>query len=71
MTGLSNEIKTQQSGKRQTQIEKVLAQLDEADGAALLAAINDHSITAVSIVRALSKRGIHLGASTISGLRQR
>lgn len=69
MTGLNKEILTQQSVKRLTQIDKVLQQLDDADGAALLAAINDKDITAISIVRALNKRGIRLGAQAISAMR--
>jgi hypothetical protein len=71
MTGLSDEIRSEPSkfGGRRKRIREVLDALDENDQAALLAALDDHTVAAVSIKRALMKRGLVLGESTISHYR--
>lgn len=53
-------------GGRAGQIETALSQLDEADRADLIAALDNPQLPAAAIARALAKRGVRLTAAAIT-----
>lgn len=71
MAGLSDQIKAEKRlvCGRKRRIPEVMASLDAADQKALQAALDDKSIKAATIQRALAKRGIRLSATTINAHR--
>lgn len=71
MAGLSDQIKSEKRlvCGRKRRIPEVMASLDAEDRKALQAALDDKSVKAVTIQRALAKRGISLSATTISSHR--
>jgi len=71
MAGLSDQIKSEKAlvCGRKRRIPEVMASLDAADQKALQAALDDKTVKAVTIQRALAKRGIRLSATTISSHR--
>lgn len=73
MTRLLDEISNEQpkTGGRRSRIDEILADLSPDDAADLLAALDDHSIPQVSIVRVLAKRGYKIGQATVSQYRNR
>jgi hypothetical protein len=62
------EIKSQQAGQN-SRIDKILAELDEADGKDLIAALNDLSVRPAQIIKALQARKITLSGSVITRYR--
>lgn len=71
MTGLADEIRNQPPRRRRrNQIDVVLDQLDKGDKQALIDALNDHTISAIAILRVLQARGLHISESTISNYRR-
>ena len=69
MAGLAEQIKSepvQTGGIKRRRIWQIAAQLDEEDRAAFVAALNDETVPARSIIRALAKRDISLSESCIS-----
>ena len=71
MTGLADEIRREPSRrKRRNRIHEVLDMLDEADKKALIDALNDHNISAISIFRVMQARGTPIGESIISNYRR-
>jgi hypothetical protein len=71
MAGLSDQIKNEKAlvGGRKRRIPEVLSMLDAADQKALQTALDDKTVKAVTIQRALAKRGITLSATVISNYR--
>ena len=63
-----NEIKGQPVGCSNT-IDAIIAKLGEHDGKDLLDALNDPSIRAIQIIKALQARQIKLSASVITRYR--
>ena len=72
MTGLADEIKSEPSrngGMKRRRLWQIGDALDESDRVALFAALDDFSVPARSIVRALAKRGFVVSESVISNYR--
>lgn len=71
MAGLADEIRNEPSRrKRRNSIHIVLEKLDDKDRQALIDALNDHSISAISIFRVMQARGLPIGESVISNYRR-
>lgn len=72
MTGLADEIKSEPSkngGIKRRRIWQIADALDEEDRMAFLAALDDFSVPARSIVRVIERRGFQLSESVISNYR--
>lgn len=71
MTGLADQISSEPAkvGGHRRRIWQIMTMLDEEDQRSLRDALNDHTVPAVSIQRALAKRDIRLAQSTISNYR--
>lgn len=71
MTGLAEQISDESPkvGGQKKRIWQIMSMLDPDDQRALREALDDHSVPAVSIKRALAKRDIFIGATTISNYR--
>jgi SOS-response transcriptional repressor LexA len=71
MGSLFDEIKKEKStpGSR-SRIAEIIESLSKSDAADLLKALNDHSIPASNISKALEKRGIKLAVNVISRFRR-
>jgi hypothetical protein len=71
VAGLADQINSEphSNGGRQRRIWQIMSMLDEEDQAALRAALDDFTVPAVSIKRALMKRNILLSETTISNYR--
>lgn len=71
MAGLADEIRNEPSKRRRrNSIHFVLDKLDEKDRQALIDALNDHSISAISIFRVMQARGLPISESVISNYRR-
>jgi len=71
MAGLADEIRNEPSKrKRRNSIDFVLEKLDAKDRQALIDALNDRSISAISIFRVLQARGMPISESVISNYRR-
>jgi hypothetical protein len=69
MAGLADQIKSepiQTGGVKRRRLWQIAAQLDDEDREAFIAALNDESVPARSIQRALAKRNISVSESVIS-----
>ena len=62
------EIKSQQAGQN-SRIDKIVAELGEADGKDLIEALNDFTVRPAQIIKALQTRKIVLSASVITRYR--
>jgi predicted transcriptional regulator len=72
MAGLDQEIRsepTHNGGVKRRRLWQIADALDETDRVALFAALDDFSVPARSIVRALAKRGFVVSESVISNYR--
>lgn len=71
MAGLAEQIQSEGNKRsgRKSRIAEVLEQLDEEDGAALIAALDDLTVKAVVIHRVMGARGIVLSETAISNYR--
>jgi len=71
MGNLLNDIKDlEASHGRKPRILEILNDLSESDKADLLAALDDHSIPASNITKAMAKRGYKLAINVISRYRR-
>lgn len=71
MSSLFDDIKAEHSKKgNRSRIGEILALLPAADAKDLIKALDDHSIPASSISRALNKRDIKLATNVISRYRR-
>jgi hypothetical protein len=71
MGSLFDEIKKENSTRgSRSRIAEILGSLPKTDAADLLKALNDHSIPASNISKALDKRGIKLAVNVISRFRR-
>lgn len=71
MGSLFDEIKKERSARgTRSRIAEIIDSMSKADAADLLKALNDHSIPASSISKALNKRGIKLAINVIGRYRR-
>jgi len=71
MGNLLNDIKDHAASQgRKPRILEILEDLNESDRADLLAALDDHSIPASNISKAMGKRGYKLAINVISRYRR-
>ena len=71
MGSLFDEIKKERSARgTRSRIAEIIDSMNKADAADLLKALNDHSIPASSISKALNKRGIKLAINVIGRYRR-
>lgn len=72
VAGLADQIKNEpvgNGGVKRRRLWQIADQLDAEDREAFVSALNDHTVPARSIIRALAKRDIHLSESIISHYR--
>lgn len=72
MAGLADEIKSEPSkngGVKRRRIWQIADALDDEDRAAFLAALDDFTVPARSIVRVIERRGFQLSESVVSNYR--
>ena len=71
MGSLLEEIKKEKSSRgTRSRIAEIIDEMSNADAADLLKALEDHSIPASSISKALNKRGLKLAINVISRYRR-
>jgi len=70
VAGLLTEIKAEKRDERKKRIDDIADQLDDKDRKEFLAALDDHTIPAVSIVRVMQRRGFKLSETMVSNWRR-
>jgi hypothetical protein len=71
MGSLFDDIKKEKSTRgTRSRIAEILDEMNKSDAADLLKALDDHSIPASSISKALNKRGLKLAVNVISRYRR-
>lgn len=71
VAGLLTEIKSEKRiATRRPRIDDIADQLDDKDRKEFLAALDDHTIPAVSIVRVMQRRGFKLSETMVSNWRR-
>lgn len=69
VTGLRDEIASERPKRRKNRIEQIAERLDDDDRVAFMHALNDPTVSAISIIRVLARRGIKLSESSVSTYR--
>lgn len=73
LADLLNEIKTEPTrngGIKRRRIEQIADQLDDDDRVDFIAALDDHNVPAVAIVRVMKRRGLPISETVISNYRR-
>lgn len=68
--GLLDEVREESRPKRRTKLDEIREKLNDEDYAEFREAMLDTTISQMSLVRALAKRKVHIGAGTLSELRR-
>jgi hypothetical protein len=68
--GLMDEVFAESHPRRRNKMDEIREKLSEEDLAEFQAAMLDVRVSQMSIVRALQRRGIHVGKGTISEMRR-
>lgn len=68
--GLMDEVFAESHPRRRNKMDEIREKLNEEDLAEFRAAMLDVRVSQMSIVRALQRRGIHVGKGTISEMRR-
>jgi len=69
--GLLDEVRAESHPPRKTKLDEIRQVLGESDYDEFMVAMLDVRISQMSVVRALQKRGVHIGSGTISELRRK
>jgi len=69
--GLLDEVRAESHPPRRTKLDEIKDVLNEEDFGEFMVAMLDIHVSQMSLVRALQKRGIHIGSGTISELRRK
>lgn len=66
--GLLDDLRQEQAGRKSVQcrIAQILAEMDEADAADLVAALSDDAIQHVTITNVLRERGFPMGKHSVA-----
>lgn len=68
--GLLDEVRAESHPPRRNKMDEIRESLNEQDYEDFVAALQDIAISQRSLIRALNKRGVHIGTGTISELRR-
>lgn len=68
--GLLDEVRAESNPPRRNKMDEIRETLNQEDFEDFIAALNDMTISQRSLIRALHKRGVHIGTGTISELRR-
>ena len=71
LMGLLDEVRAESNPPRRTKLDEIKETLTEEDFEEFMVAMLDTQVSQMSLVRALQKRGIHIGTGTISELRRK
>ena len=70
VAGLLTEIKAEKRRPRKNRIKEIIAALDANDRKEFIAALDDHSIAGIAIVRVMQRRGFKLTETMVSNHRR-
>lgn len=68
--GLLDEVKAESNPPRRNKMQEIRETLEADDFEDFKTALLDPTVSQMSIVRALQKRGVHIGKGTISEMRR-